>query len=258
MREYIGSLAKGQILLLAPQPVLLALSIFNILSLFYSAPVIIILAVFWGWFDYSSKSQQRVVAMLKQLDGLIEDFGRLNFQQGSGQDDSRIVGLLDKVNYGSSTTTTPEAASATTQRIKDVYFAFQLWYFSMRHKVRVMLRRAGTLVEYDMIEIANEFIEFYSDYVERIAESALRLVGKGELANPQLSRETFKAFTTRLSELRGRANAFLKNVRDEGYSISGMEVKRWKLTRGLTPFLKVGRSKHGPVSPSVKYESRKS
>ena len=225
MKEFVGSFLKGQILLLAPQPILLLLTIFNRISLYYGAPVIVCLSVLWGWFDYSGKAQRRVVSVLRKLDGLVDDFGRLNFQQGNGPTDSRIVKLLDKASFGTSTSTTPEMASATIDKIKEVYFTFQLWYFSMRHKVKVLIRKASSMVEYDLVEVANEFIEFYSDFVEKVAEGTLRLVGKGDMAGLEGEREAYASFSTHLSELRGRANAFLQGLHDDGLPISGTRVR---------------------------------
>lgn len=196
------------------------------LSLYYAAPVIVSLAVLWGWFDYSSKAQRRVVLVLRQLNSLIDEFGRLNFQQGNNpSDDPRIVKLLDKVTFAPETFTSPQVASAMIDMVKEVYFTFQLWYFSMRHKVHVLLRRAGAMIEYDLVEVANEFIEFYSDFVEKIAEATLHIIAKGQMTSLETEREGFATFTTQLSELRGRCNAFLKSLHDDGLPISGVEVR---------------------------------
>ncbi len=235
MKEFVGSFIKGQVILLAPQPVLLVLSIFNKVSLYYSTPVIVCLAALWGWLDYSSKSQRRVVSVLRKLEGLVDDFGRLNFQQGSGESDSRIVKLLDKVSFGASTSITLDRASATIDKIREVYFTFEFWYFSMRHKVRVLRRRAASMVEYDLVEVANEFIEFYSDFVEKIAEGTLRLLGKGDMTGLEGEREAFSNFSTRLSELRGRANAFLQGLYDDGLPISGTQVRALDLDPWARP-----------------------
>lgn len=229
MKEFVGTFGKGQALLLAPQPILLALSILGFLSLYYTAPVIVCLAALWGWLDISGKSQRRVVVVLRQLNSLVDDFGRLNFQQGNATDDPRIVKLLDKVTFGTGTFTSPEMASAMVDRVKEVYFTFELWYFSMRHKVQVLLRKASSMIEYDLVEVANEFIEFYSDFVEKIAEATLRVISKGEIASLESERGSFATFTTRLSELRGRANAFLKGLHDAGLPISGVEVRALEL-----------------------------
>jgi len=95
----------------------------------------------------------------------------------------------------------------------------------MRDKVRIMMRKAGVLLDYDLVELANDFVEFYNGYMDKIADGTLRLVSKQELVNSQRAREIFKNFSANLSELRGRANAFLKKLRGYGYSISGMDVK---------------------------------
>jgi hypothetical protein len=105
------------------------------------------------------------------------------------------------------------------------FFVFQFWYFSMRDKVRIMMRKAGVLLDYDLVELANDFVEFYNSYMDKIADGTLRLVSKQELVNSQRAREIFKDFSANLSELRGRANAFLKKLRSYGYSISGMDVR---------------------------------
>src|SRR5712692_7177931 len=99
MKRFIASFVKGQVLLLAPQPVLIVLILFNKVSIYYSGPV-------WGWFDYSGKAQRRGASVLRKLERLVDDFGRLNFQEGGSSDDERIISLLDKANFGSSTRTT--------------------------------------------------------------------------------------------------------------------------------------------------------
>ena len=58
MREYLGSLARGQVWLFVPQPVLLALTFFRYLSILYSAPIIVALATIWGWLDYTKKTHR--------------------------------------------------------------------------------------------------------------------------------------------------------------------------------------------------------
>lgn len=236
MRPVVGTFGVGQVALLVPQPALIMLSLMGYLSLYYSAPVIVSLAVLWGWFDYSSKSQRRVVLVLRQLNSLIDDFGRLNFQQGDATDDARIVKLLDKVTFAPDTFTSPQVAAAMIDMVKEVYFTFQLWYFSMRHKVHVLLRKAGALIEYDLVEVANEFIELYSDFVEKIAEATLHIIAKGQMASLESERDHFARFTTQLSELRGRCNALLKSLHDDGLPISGVEVRALE----MDPWIKAG------------------
>src|SRR5467141_291641 len=119
MKGFIASFVKGQVLLLAPQPALILLILFNRISLYYSAPVIISLAVLWGWFDYSGKAQRRGASVLRKLERLVDDFGRLNFQEGGSSNDERIISLLDKANFGSSTRTTPQLAMANTEKGKE-------------------------------------------------------------------------------------------------------------------------------------------
>jgi hypothetical protein len=225
MKAFIASFVKGQVLLLAPQPVLLVLILFNEVSLFYSAPVVVSLAVLWGWFDYSGKAQRRGASVLRKLERLVDDFGWLNFQEGGGAGSEMVVTLLDKASFGSSTSTTPQLAIVTTEKIKEVYFTLELWYFSMRQKVRLLLRKAGMMIEYDLLEVVNEFIEFYGEFVEKVVEDTLRLVGKGDLSSLEGEREAFSTFKTRLAELRGRANAFLQGLHDDGLPISETKVR---------------------------------
>jgi hypothetical protein len=154
----------------------------------------------------------------------LDDLGRLNFEQGGEAEDKRIVRLLDIVPPETNTIR-PENAAATMLRIRDLFLVFQFWYFSMRDKVRIMMRKGGVLLDYDLVELANDFVEFYNRYMDKIADGTLRAVSKQELVNSQRAREIFKNFRTILSELRGRANAFLKKPRSYGYSISGMDVR---------------------------------
>src|SRR5260370_3191836 len=121
MKGFIASFVKGQVLLLAPQPALIVLILFNRISLYYSAPVIVSLAVLWGWFDYSGKAQRRGASVLRKLETLVDDFVRLNFQEGGSSNDERIISLLDKDNFGSSTQTTPQLAMPTTENTKQIY-----------------------------------------------------------------------------------------------------------------------------------------
>ena len=236
MKGFIASFVKGQVLLLAPQPVLIVLILFDRVSLYYSAPVVISLAALWGWFDYSGKAQRRGASVLRKLERLVDDFGRLNFQERGSSVDERIVSLLDKANFGSSTLTTPQLAMATTEKIKEVYFTLELWYHSMRQKVRLLLRKAGSMIEYDLLEVVNEFIEFYGEFVEKVAEGTLRLVSKGDMSSLEGDREAFSNFKTQLAELRGRANAFLQSLHDEGLPVVETKVRALE----LDPWFKTG------------------
>src|SRR3989442_15266947 len=118
MKGFIASFVKGQILLLVPQPILLLLIIFNKVSLYYCAPVIVSLAVLWGWFDYSGKVQRRGASVLKKLERLVDDFGWLNFQEGGGAGNQMVGSLLGKASFRSTAFATPQLATATTQKIK--------------------------------------------------------------------------------------------------------------------------------------------
>jgi hypothetical protein len=224
LREYFGSLAKGQIWLFVPQVALLALIFLRYVSILYSAPIIVALAAIWGWLDYTKKTHRAALELLSQFEILLDDFGRINFEQGGEAEDKRIIKLLDIVPPESSMIR-PELTSATIPKIKDLFFVFQFWYFSMRDKVKIMMRKGGVLLDHDLVELANDFVEFYNRYMEKIAEGALGLVSKQELVNSKRAREIFKNFNTNLSELRGRANAFLKRLRAYGYSISGMDLR---------------------------------
>ncbi len=194
------------------------------MSILYTAPIIVALAAIWGWLDYTKKTHRAALDLLTQFEVLLDDLGRLNFEQGGEAEDNRIVRLLDIVPPEMSTRG-PENAAATMLRIRDLFLVFQFWYFSMRDKVRIMMRKGGVLLDYDLVELANDFVEFYNRYMDKIADGTLRVVSKQELVNSQRAREIFKNFSTSLSELRGRANAFLKKLRSYGYSISGMDVR---------------------------------
>ncbi|HEV2119583.1 MAG TPA: hypothetical protein VGS11_05715 [Candidatus Bathyarchaeia archaeon] len=228
MREYFGSLSKGQVWLFAPQLVLLALTFLRYVSILYIAPIIVVLGAIWGWFDYTKKTHRTALELLSQFEVLLEDFGRINFEQGGEGEDKRIVRLLEIVPPESDALR-PEIASAKIPGVKDLFLVFQFWYFSMRDKVRIMMRKAGVLLDYDLVELANDFVEFYNGYLDKIAEGTLSLVSKQELVHSTKAREIFKNFATNLSELRGRGNAFLKKLRSYGYSISGMDVRPFEI-----------------------------
>lgn len=171
------------------------------------------------------KSQQRVREILVELELLLDEFGTINFQQGRKQDDIRIIKLLDHASFGSSRTTTPELAAKTVEKIREQYKTFQLWYFSLLHKVRVMVRRAGNLLDYDLVDAGNDLVDFYNSFIEAVADETLSLVNQGEVEDLVSSRQILKSFTINMSELRGKGNALLKRIRKQGYAISGMELK---------------------------------
>src|SRR5207237_10517607 len=112
-----------------------------------------------GWSYSSRKVESSGASVLEKLERLVDEFGWLNFQEGGGAGNEMVVSLLDKASFGSSTSTTPQRATATTEKIKEVYFTLELWYFSMRQKVRLLLRKAASMIEYDLLEVVNEFIE---------------------------------------------------------------------------------------------------
>lgn len=212
-------------MLLIPQPTLILLILFNWLSLYYGAPVVIGLAALWTWFDYSGKAQRRGSSVLRKLERLVDDFGQLNFQKATGPEDERIVRLLDKAVFPINGTVDPQLAVATIEKIKDLYFTLELWYFSMRHKVRLLLRQTSTMVEYDLLDVVNEFTNFYTEFVEKVAEGTLRLVRIGDMSSLESDRQSFSVFKTRLSELRGQTNAFLQGLHDEGLPVSETTVR---------------------------------
>src|SRR5437660_12859507 len=147
MKAFIASFVKGQILLFAPQLGLILFILYDRVSFYYGAPVVISLAVLWGWFDYSGKAQRRGASVLKKLERLVDDFGWLNFQEGGGAGSEMVVALLDKASVGSSALTTAQLAMATTEKIKEVYFTIELWYFSIRKQNRLTLRKTSTMIE---------------------------------------------------------------------------------------------------------------
>src|SRR5205807_5568151 len=177
---------------------------------------------------------------------LVDDFGWLNFQEGGGAGSEMVVALLDKASFGSSALTTPQLAMATTEKIKEVYFTLELWYFSMRQKVRLLLRKAASMIEYDLLEVVNEFIEFYGEFVEKVAEETLRLVAKGDLTSLESEREGFSTFKTRLAELRGRANAFLQSLRDDGLPISETKVRALEVDPWFKTGTEISETKQSP------------
>src|SRR5207253_150916 len=168
MKTFIASFVKGQILLFAPQLALILLILYDRVSFYYGAPVVISLAVLWGWFDYSGKAQRRGASVLKKLERLVDDFGWLNFQEGGG---------------------------------------------------------AGS---------------------EKVAEETLRLVAKGDLTSLESEREGFSTFKTRLAELRGRANAFLQSLRDDGLPVSETKVRALEVDPWFKTGTEISETKQSP------------
>jgi len=148
---------------------------------------------------------------------------RLNFEQGGEADDKRIVKLLDIVSPDPNTMK-PEIASATIRGLKICSLSSSSGISHARQGADNDAK-SGSMLDYDLVELANDFVEFYNGYLDKIAEGTLSLVSKQELVNSKKAREIFRNFTENLSELRGRANAFLKRLRSYGYSISGMDVR---------------------------------
>src|SRR5947208_15222895 len=103
MKTFIASFVKGQILLFAPQLALILLILYDRVSFYYGAPVVISLAVLWGWFDYSGKAQRRGASVLKKLERLVDDLGWLNFQEGGGAGSEMVVQWRERASFGSST-----------------------------------------------------------------------------------------------------------------------------------------------------------
>jgi hypothetical protein len=224
MREYFGSLTKGQFWLFSAQVLLLLLTFLRYFSILYTAPIMVALSVIWGWLDYTKKTHRIAHELLGQFELLLDDFGRLNFLQGGDSEDKRILKLLD-ILPPESDSIRPDIAMVEIPMIKDLFRVFQFWFFSMRDKVRIMMRKAGVLLDYDLVELANDFVEFYNGYINKIAEGTLKIVNKQELVLSTRAREIFKNFTDNSSELRGRANTFLTRLRHSGYPIQGMDIK---------------------------------
>jgi hypothetical protein len=63
VREYFGSLAKGQVWLFVPQPALLALTFLRYMPILYTAPMIVALAAIWGWLDYTKKTHRAALEL---------------------------------------------------------------------------------------------------------------------------------------------------------------------------------------------------
>ena len=192
--------------------------------MFYVGPVAVTLGMIWSWLDYSKRVQGPTLQLLEQFEGLLDDFGRLNFEQSGEAEDHRIVKLLELISPGVDVSN-PVDGAVPAPRVKELFYIFQHWFFSMRDKVKIMMRRAGSLLDHDLVELANDFVEFYNGYLEKIADGTLNFVNRRELVNSQKARELFKNFATTIAELRGRANIFLRKLRSHGYPISGTEVK---------------------------------
>jgi hypothetical protein len=224
MKEYFGSLTKGQFWLFSAQVLLLILTFLRYFSILYTAPIMVALSAIWSWLDYTKKTHRVAHELLGQFELLLDDFGRLNFLQGGESEDKRILKLLD-ILPPESDSIRPGITTAEIPMIKDLFRVFQFWFFSMRDKVRIMMRKAGVLLDYDLVELANDFIEFHNGYIGKIAEGTLKIVNKQELVISTRAREIFKHFTDNSAELRGRANTFLKRLRSYGYPIQGMDIK---------------------------------
>jgi hypothetical protein len=161
MKEYFGSLTKGQFWLFSAQVLLLILTFLRYFSILYTAPIMVALSIIWSWLDYTKKTHRIAHELLGQFELLLDDFGRLDFLQGGESEDKRILKLLD-ILPPESDSIRPGISTAEIPMIKDLFRVFQFWYFSMRDKVRIMMRKAGVLLDYDLVELANDFIEFYN------------------------------------------------------------------------------------------------
>src|SRR5437879_12130296 len=103
------------------------------------------------------------------------------------------------------------------------------------------------MIEYDLLDVVNEFIEFYGEFVEKVAEETLRLVAKGDLTSLESEREGFSTFKTRLAELRSRANAFLQSLRDDGLPVAETKVRALEVTPWIRTGSKISEPKQSPL-----------
>ena len=217
VRGYLEHIAQHQLILFISQIALLVLLAFNILSVFFSAPIIIALAAVWGAFDYLKKSQERLRGQLKELEGLIDDFGTVCFQVRDQREDSRVIKILDSLKI-------EPPINTAAEELRNAQTVFQLWHGTLGHKAGVVSRRAGDLTQWDRIVVVNEFIDFYNNYVDKIAERVLNIANVSEPVDEEKVRGIYNVYVANLAELRGRVNVFLKKYRSE-HDISAIEVK---------------------------------
>ncbi len=212
-------------------PILGVLFSLRVFSIFFVAPVVAVLAAVWSWFEYARDYQHLFVETLARLEDLVEDFGRINFQRSATAEDSRVVKLLDVVNFAPGAEVPNEVPGDKVADIKEAYNTFQLWHLTLRDMVRVMARK-GSMLTHDLVDAVNYFIEFYNGFVSNVAEATLTIVSEGELREPEKARETFSIYRENMAHLRGRVNDFFKELVDRGLLISGIEVKPVRLELG--------------------------
>src|SRR5207245_8899246 len=97
-----------------------------------------------------------------------------------------------------------------------------------------------------LIEVVAACIELYGEYGEKVAAETLRLVAKGELTSLESEREGFSTFKTRLAELRGRANAVLQSLRDDGLPVSETKVRALEVDPWFKTGTEISETKQSP------------
>ena len=203
---------------------LFSVTLLQTFSVYFVAPIVVALASVWSWFEYSRSYQYPLAETLAQLEDLVEDFGRINFQASATGEDTRPVKLLGLASQGTTPDNPSQPIADKVAGVRESYNTFQLWHLTLRDMVRVMARK-GTLLAHDLVDAVNYFIEFYNGFITHIVEATLTLVPKDDLEQRQDTGQAFNLYRENMAHLRGRTNDFLKHLADQGLLISGTEVK---------------------------------
>lgn len=203
---------------------LLSLTLLQTFSVYFVAPIVVALASVWSWFEYSRSYQYPLAETIAQLEDLVEDFGRINFQASATGDDTRPVKLLSLASAGNGPEAPTQPIADKVAGVRESYNTFQLWHLTLRDMVRVLARK-GSLLAHDLVDAANYFIEFYNLFIENIVDTTLTLVPREDLEQQQDTKQAFNLYRENMAHLRGRTNDFLKHLADQGLLITSIEVK---------------------------------
>jgi hypothetical protein len=230
VRGFFGSLAGDItiISLIISQVALVTLAYFGILSPFFSAPIIVGIAIIASYFRRGRQSQQQAIETLKQLQGLLEEFASVALKPRNNASDFRIVKVLDSLSFPAEMP--DETAGSIAGEIAKMNDVFLQWYETLMDGLSTMMSvKTGNLRETDWCSIVDHIVAFYNGYVEKVAEQVIRLAGKSNSSKDPAVRETYLVFRENLSLLRGRFNTFLKSFQEKDHKIKSGEVRVLKV-----------------------------
>jgi hypothetical protein len=230
VQGFLGELAKDitAISLIISQVALVALAYFGVLSPFFSAPIIVGIAIIASYVRRGRQSRQQTYESLKQIQGLLEEFASIAFKPKKDGGDFRIVKVIDSLSFPREMP--DETAGSMAGEIKKMHEVFHKWHETLTDELsRMMSVKAGTIREIDWCSLVNNIVGFYDEYIEKVAEQVVRLANRSSSSKDPPVRETYLVFKENLGLLRGRFNTFLNGFQEKGHKIKSGEVRVLKV-----------------------------